>query len=471
MELQALLDDSRALAPLARYDVHGDSALEIVEASMDSRTVTPQSLFFCVPGAATDGHRFADAAVDSGAAALVVERRLDVAVTQVVVPDVRLVIGPLCATLHGRPSERLDVVGITGTNGKTTTAQLLGDLLRADERRVEVYGTLDGGHTTPEAPVLQRRLREAVAAGASAVVMEVSSHALAQHRVDGTRFRVGVFTNLSRDHLDFHESMERYFDAKARLFERSLSSAGVICADDPHGRLLIDTATIPVRAYALGDVEALTLDRTSSSFVWRGHPVRLPLAGRFNVLNALAAASAASELGMADAAIASALAHVNPVAGRFETIDAGQAFRVVVDYAHTPDGLSEVLSAASETTPGSLIVVFGCGGDRDATKRPAMGETAARIADRVVLTSDNPRSEDPDAIISAVRAGIPAEGRIDILIEPDRRRAIALALASAGAGDTVVIAGKGHETTQTIGDQVVPFDDRVVARELLEAGR
>ena len=444
----------------------GDTDVELTGVSHDSRAVSPGDLFCCVRGEHADGHDHAPGAVAAGAVALLCERRLDVAVPQVLVADARRAMAPASAAVYGHPSARLEIVGVTGTNGKTTTVHLLRSVLAAAGRRAEVIGTLTGARTTPEAPELQRLLAGFVADGVDAVAMEVSSHALALHRVDGTRYRVAVFTNLSAEHLDFHASMEEYFQAKARLFTPELADAAVVNVDDPRGRLLLDAAVVPTRGYSVDQVDGLEVGRTASRFRWRGVDVAVPLGGRFNVSNALAAAEAAVTLGIDPAAVAEGLAAAGPVPGRFEAVEAGQPFGVVVDYAHTPDGLEHVLETARELAgDGRVLVVFGCGGDRDAAKRPLMGEVAARLADRVVLTSDNPRSEDPATIISQVRSGI--DDDTNLLVEPDRRRAIALALEEARPGDLVVIAGKGHEAVQIVGDERREFDDRGVARELL----
>jgi UDP-N-acetylmuramoyl-L-alanyl-D-glutamate--2,6-diaminopimelate ligase len=303
--------------------------------------------------------------------------------------------------------------------------------------------------------------------------MEVSSHALVLHRVDGTWFRVAVFTNLSQDHLDFHQTMDDYFAAKAALFEPDRSAVGVVNVDDEWGRKLVDRLTIPWLPYALDLVDDIEVDLTRARCRWEGVELHVPFGGRFNLSNALAAAVAAQAAGVGVAAIAQGIAAAGPVPGRFEPIDAGQPFPVLVDYAHTPDGLASVLRTAREAIgPGRVHVVFGCGGDRDRTKRAPMGAVAVDLADRVVLTSDNPRSEDPLAIIDDVLAGISDhDARIEahtLIVEPERRAAIAIAITGAAPGDVVIIAGKGHETTQTIGDRVLPFDDRVVARELLQ---
>jgi UDP-N-acetylmuramoyl-L-alanyl-D-glutamate--2,6-diaminopimelate ligase len=297
--------------------------------------------------------------------------------------------------------------------------------------------------------------------------MEVSSHALAQHRVDGVRFAAAVFTNLSQDHLDYHGTMDDYFAAKTRLFEAGRTEVAVINADDPYGRRLLQDVSVPTVPYALADAEDLELGAEGTSFRWQGLPVRLRMRGRFNVLNALAAATTAHHLGIPVADVAAGLESVPTVPGRFEAVDGGQPFMVVVDYAHTPDGLEQALTAARELASGGrVIVVFGAGGDRDHAKRPMMGETAARLADVAFLTSDNPRSEDPAAIIDEVRAGVSGIDRL--VVEPDRAQAIAAAVAEAEPGDVVVIAGKGHETGQEIAGVVHPFDDRTAALHAVE---
>ncbi len=361
----------------------------------------------------------------------------------------------------------MTVIGVTGTNGKTTTTFLLREVFEEAGLPAEVLGTLSGARTTPEAPELQARLAAMRDRGTDAVAMEVSSHALDLHRVDGTRFTVVAFTNLSRDHLDYHGTMEAYFEVKARLFSPAFSERAVVDIDSPYGRLLLDAAKVPTTGFSLDDIGDVEMDATGSRFTWRDRRVTLSLAGRFNLSNASTAAESAFAAGIDPDAIASGLSRPVVVPGRFEIVDEGQPFGVIVDYAHTPDGLEQVLDAARQLRGGEVTVVFGCGGERDATKRPAMGEVAAGHADRVVLTADNSRGEDTGAIIDAVRKGYERAAerpRHDLIVEPDRRRAIALAFASAQPGDTVVIAGKGHETTQVTGDVTVPFDDREVAR-------
>ncbi|WCO65225.1 UDP-N-acetylmuramoyl-L-alanyl-D-glutamate--2,6-diaminopimelate ligase [Iamia majanohamensis] len=446
----------------------GDGATEVLRTSHDSRAVAPGDLFCCIPGAVADGHDHAAAAVAAGAAALLCERPLGLGVPEVRVASVRRALGPVASLVAGHPSRRAVVLGITGTNGKTTVVHLLGAIFGEAGRRIVTVGTLTGARTTPEAPELQTQMARAVADGVEVVAMEVSSHALDQHRVDGTRFAVAGFTNLSPDHLDHHGTMERYFAAKARLFTPELADHAVVVTDDPHGRLLVDAALVPTTGIGLDAAEGLVLSAAGSRFTWRGQPVSLPLAGRFNVRNALLAAEVAVAAGLAPDVVARGLGRTPPVAGRLEPVDAGQPFAVLVDYAHTPDGLAQVLAALREVGEGRLVVVFGCGGDRDAAKRPLMGAAAA-AADKVVLTTDNPRSEDPGAIIEAVLAGIPPD--TDLVVEPDRRAALAVAFADAAPGDVVLVAGKGHETTQVIGDQVLAFDDRLVAAELLGGAR
>ena len=460
---------ARTLVPAGTDGDASARATVVHDVTLDSREVAPGTVFCCVPGERRDGHEFAAGAVAAGATALLVERRLPLDVPQVLVADARAATGWLAASVYGHPVDALTMVGVTGTNGKTTTAQLIGHVLRVTGRRTEVFGTLSGRFTTPEAPALQRALAECRDDGFDAVAMEVSSHALALGRVGGAHFDVSVFTNLGRDHLDFHGTVERYFAAKARLFEAPLTDVGVVNTDDVHGRLLFDTASIPMVPFSIDDLADVVVGPTSHEYTWRRERVRVGLGGGFNVMNSLAAATACAALGIEAADVAAALSDAPAVPGRFEPVEAGQRFAVLVDYAHTPDGLEEALRAVRATTGGDgrVIVVFGCGGDRDREKRPLMGSVAARLADVVVITSDNPRSEDPLEIVDATRRGVPDDYRDRVVTEPDRRTAIGAALRSARPGDVVLIAGKGHETTQTIGDLVLPFDDRAVARELL----
>ncbi len=466
-----------AIAALEGARLVGDGGVDLDDLTLDSRQVRSGMLFCCVAGTEADGHAFAADALRAGARALLVERELEVDAPQVIVSDSRRGTALVAATMNENPSRSMSVVGVTGTNGKTTTTHLLANVLNEAGTRTEVLGTLTGVRTTPEAPDLQRQLAQWRDAGVEAVAMEVSSHALSLHRVDGMRFRVGVFTNLSRDHLDFHGTMEAYFQAKARLFTPDFADRAVVNLDSPYGRLLADACLVPTTGFALDDVELVQLSASGSEFRWRGRTIHLRLGGEFNVANAVAAASAASALGLGDAAIAAGLSRPIRVPGRFDAVEVGQPFAVLVDFAHTPDGLERLLAAASPLVgtgparrPGRVVVVFGCGGERDVDKRSLMGEVAADGADRVVVTSDNSRGEATDTIIDAVRRGYERVHRrrsTELRIEPDRRAAIAGALAGAAPGDVVVLAGKGHETTQDLGDVVVAFDDRAVAIEEL----
>jgi UDP-N-acetylmuramoyl-L-alanyl-D-glutamate--2,6-diaminopimelate ligase len=466
---------AEAVAEVPARGTRGDQAVGVEDLTLDSRQVRPGWLFCCVVGAERDGHDFAGEAVAAGASALLVERPLPFDVAQVVVEDTRIATAAVAAAVHGHPSADLLVVGVTGTNGKTTTTHLLSNVLTEAGMRSEVLGTLSGARTTPEAPDLQRRMAGWRDEGVEAVAMEVSSHALSLHRVDGTRFRVGVFTNLGHDHLDFHGTMEAYFQAKARLFTPEFVDRAVVNLDSPYGRLLLDAALVPTEGFTVTDVEIDRLGASSSDLRWRGRRVVLPLGGAFNVANALAAAATASVLGVADDVVATGLSRPVSLPGRFEPVEAGQPFAVVVDFAHTPDGLAGLLEAASSlggdgTARGAVTVVFGCGGERDPDKRPSMGEVAARGADRVVVTSDNSRGEPTGAIIDAIVDGYErAHPRrsAELVVEPDRRLAIAAAIRGAAAGDVVLVAGKGHERTQDLGGVVQPFDDRAVALEVL----
>jgi UDP-N-acetylmuramoyl-L-alanyl-D-glutamate--2,6-diaminopimelate ligase len=463
-------------------EVRGDAGVRVTDVTYRSGDVRPGALFFAVPGVRTDGHLFARDTAAAGAAAIVVEHWLEVPCAQVLVGSVRRVMGPLSAAFFGDPSARLQITGITGTNGKTTTTYLLESIYRAAGLRPGVVGTtgvrIDGRaipfeRTTPEAPDLQRLLARMVGEGVGACAMEVSSHGLHQFRVDGTRYACAVFTNLSLDHLDYHGTLEEYFRAKARLFTPELSERAVVNGDTPQGRLLASQARIPTVTFGLetdSDVKATNVEISGSGVAFEvgGLKVKSRLRGTFNVYNCLGAVVAAREVGVADAAIADGIAGLSGVPGRLEPVEGGQRFQVLVDYAHTPDSLENALRAVRELASGKLIVVFGCGGDRDRGKRPLMGEAATRLADLAVLTSDNPRSEEPEAIIREIEAGARRGGGA-YLVQPDRRAAIRAVLAEAGPSDVVVIAGKGHETGQEFKDRTVPFDDRVVAAEELTA--
>ena len=458
--------------------VVGDSRVEVVDLAYDSRKVGPGTLFFCVPGKKVDGHEFAAGAVEAGAVGLVVERELDLPVAQVVVKDARAAMAPLAARFWGDPTGELRVVGVTGTNGKTTTAFLVREILEAAGTRCGLLGTVKqvvGGveeeveRTTPEAIDLQATFRRMLDGGDRACAMEVSSHALALHRCDAVHFDVALFTNLTRDHLDFHGDMEDYFGSKRMLLEAG-PRVSIVNVDDPYGRRL--AAEFECLTFSAEGAEAdyvahdVSFDAAGADFTIAGPAgetlVRTALPGHFNVANALGAFAAATTLGVDPETAGAGLAGASRVPGRFEPVDEGQAFAVLVDYAHTPDSLENVLRAARRLTEGRVISVFGAGGDRDRGKRPAMGRAGAALSDLAIVTSDNPRSEDPEEIVAEVVSGVEDESGVEV--EVDRRAAIALALGRARRGDTVVIAGKGHEQGQELeGGRRIPFDDREVA--------
>lgn len=454
------------------FDRRGD--VDIADVVHHTGKVLSGALFCCVPGSRVDGHDLAEQVVAAGAAALLVERPLAVAVPQVVVTSVRAAMGPISARLWGDPSRSMQVIGVTGTNGKTTTVSLLRAIFEASARRCEVIGTLTslpgGPPTTPDAPELQAQLAAWRDSGVDVVAMEVSSHALAMHRVDGTWFAAAGFTMLGHDHLDLHHDIDAYFAAKALLFRPVCTQRAAIRSDDPWGERLIGQTTelgLDVVPFAMDDAADLELTESGSRFAWQGQLVELGLPGRHNVANALCAATLASICGVDAPTIAAGLAAAGMVAGRFELVDGGQSFTVAVDYAHTPDALETVLAAARERADfarGRVIVVFGCGGDKDRAKRPEMGRIAASAADVAIVTSDNPRSEDPDAIIAEIVAGVVDDDSTRLTVLADRREAIHHAAREARDHDVVVIAGKGHETTQTFADRTIAFDDREVAR-------
>ena len=472
---------SAALAVVPGAEIRGDTGVPVGEVTFDSRQVVPGALFFCVRGANEDGHDFAGEAVREGAAALVVERWLDLDVAQILVPSARQAMGPMSAVVFGNPARSLTIVGVTGTNGKTTIVHLLDAVFRAAGHRTGAIGTV-GAHvagesvplarTTPEAPDLQRLLGRMRDADVTTVAMEVSSHALDQDRVGGVTFDAAVFTNLSQDHLDHHGSMESYFAAKASLFAEGRTRHAVLNVDDAWGRRLLDIP-IPVTTFGLGagaDVRAEEVRSRVDGLAFRvdGREVTSRLRGAFNVSNCLAAIASSRVVGIDTDDAIRGLASAGHVPGRMEPVDAGQDFLVVVDYAHTPDSIRTVLAAARPLATGRVIVVFGCGGDRDRAKRFPMGAAATEGADLTVITTDNPRSEDPLEIIAEVERGA-VKGGGRYVVEPDRREAIRLASAEARAGDVVVVAGKGHEAAQELADGTVPFDDRVVVREELQA--
>jgi len=470
LRLNQLWADAHALAPhhVASPEGYPDSLDKVLVSRVDhdSRAVLDGSLFCCIPGSDHDGHDYAAGAVQSGASALLVERRLPLQVPQLVMPSVRKAMPWFSAAVLGNPARRLKVVGVTGTNGKTTIVQLLCSIAASAGLHATQIGTLTGVRTTPESTDLQRRLAQEVAEGTDVVAMEVSSHALDQGRADAVTFAAAIFTNLTPDHLDYHTSMEEYFSAKARLFDGRAATA-IINADDPWGqRILADHPD--ARSFSLAATTVLEETAIHSTFVWNGREVRLPLAGDFNIANALAAAEAAAAIGVDPDVIVAGLSNAPQVPGRMEIAIAASDFTplVLVDYSHTPDGIEKVLASCRRLVGigGRLAIVFGAGGERDRSKRPLMG-TAASAADLVVVTSDNPRSEEPMTIINEVLTGVSAEGP-HVMVEVDRRDAIAVALERSRPGDVVVVAGKGHESTQTIGDQVLPFLDLTVIQDL-----
>ena len=478
MELEALI---RALAP---REVSGARTVEIADLSYDTRAVTSGAAFFCVPGARVDGHTLAWEAIERGAVALVVERVLEASVPQLVVDDARSAMAVAADAFFGEPTKELEVAGVTGTNGKTTTTFLLHSILEAARRRAGLVGTVEwivgGEHrpapfTTPEAIDLQRLFREMLTAGDGAAAVEASSHGAALRRLDRVRFDALVFTNLTQDHLDLHGTMEEYFQAKRRLFTGPLPPPAAVNVGSEWGRHLADDLAdahrAPLVTFGLGDdadvrAENLELGAGGSRFRAAGIEIETSLRGSFNVENVLGAVAAGLLLDLDEDAIAEGIAAVEGVPGRFEAIDEGQPFSVVVDYSHTPDSLETVLRAARGLGE-RVIVVFGAGGDRDRGKRPLMGKVAAEVADVAIVTSDNPRSEDPLAIIQDVLHG----AGVDVEIDPDRRSAIQRAMGLAEPGDVVVVAGKGHEQGQDVEGVVHPFDDRAVVREALAALR
>lgn len=472
---------------------------EVTGVTLDSRRVLPGDLYAALPGAHTHGARFAAMAQSAGAVAVLTDpsgaeiMRGDPGcmLPVLVVDDPRAVLGPVSARVYGEPAAALTMTGITGTNGKTTTSYLIDAALRAAGRSTGLIGTvatqigdevMPAVRTTPEAPDVHALLAVMRERGVSDVTMEVSSHALELGRVDGVRFDLAVFTNLTRDHLDFHGDMDSYFAAKAGLFTPARAGAGLVCVDDEWGRALVAAARVPTMTYSVGSPADWTAGdirsaaHGASTFTAHGPrgaiPAGVGLPGVFNVANALAALAVAVEQGVEAQVAAEAIRNCPGVPGRMERIRAGQPFLAVVDYAHTPDAVSRAITAARESLPGRVIVVLGCGGDRDQDKRAAMGAVAAQGADVVFITDDNPRSEEPSAIRTAIMVGargVASSGGAVLHDEGDRRRAITSAVEEAGPGDCVLILGKGHEQGQEVAGVVTPFDDRIVLREALEA--
>jgi UDP-N-acetylmuramoyl-L-alanyl-D-glutamate--2,6-diaminopimelate ligase len=482
------------VAQLDPVSTEGCLDRDIVGITYDSRRVTPGMLFVAIPGNHVDGHCYIPDAIDRGAVGVVYEHNgfVSARATRIRVADTRMALARAAAVFYDHPSSKLKVIGVTGTNGKTTVAFMIKQILESAGIPTGLLGTIryeigerviPAQRTTPESLEIQQMMAQMVRAGCKTCVMEVSSHALEQKRVQGVEFDVAVFTNLTQDHLDYHGTMESYFSAKTRLFAELRSackkSAAVINIDDPFGDRLQERSRLEVLlTYGLAQsaqVRAtgielaregtrLTLETPAGSW-----PCRLPLLGRHNIYNALAAVGAGLVLGMKPARIVEALRCLPPVPGRLESIAEGQPFAVLVDYAHTDDALKNVLRTLREITPGRLLLAFGCGGNRDAGKRAKMGRVAAELADFTVLTSDNPRKESAALIAGQIEAGYREVRNDGLQLELDRRRAIDDIIRQARAGDAVLIAGKGHETYQEFEDTIIPFDDRVYARETLEA--
>jgi len=490
MTFQHLLDGAEFLSQSGNPDV--------TSVEYDSRRVKPGSVFVAMRGETSDGNRFIDKAIQSGAVAIVTDSPAEnprEGVAWVLVPHGRRALARISENFYKRPAERIAVTGITGTNGKSTTAFLVESILAAAGRKSALIGTIEyhvagkvypAPHTTPEALELARLFSEALGQGATDAVMEVSSHALAQQRVFGVPFDVAVFTNLTRDHLDYHNTMDEYFAAKRVLFEgcgTDAPRAAVTNLDDEYGAKLAEfsrkrSSTVLTYGWTRGDFHAdkpdITPRGTRFDIVTPQEKLAIfsPLIGRVNVYNILAAAAASFARGCNSESIARGVASLTHVPGRFQRVDCGQPFTVVVDYAHTDDALRNLTSLAREFVSRSgagarVITLFGCGGDRDRAKRPLMGDAAGRGSDFVILTSDNPRSEDPRAIINDALVGLQKSG-VKYVVEPDRRKAIALAINESRPGDIVLLAGKGHEKIQTMQDGPHPFDDVEVARETLK---
>ena len=477
--------------------VEGPQTAEVCHITADSRTVQEGSLFICLVGATVDGHSFVEKAVQDGAVAVVVSKPVTVPdhVAVIYVEDTRQALQAAVPFFYDYPASKMRMIGVTGTNGKTTTTHIIAHLLRSQGYTVGVIGTVhilidDQSYpihnTTPDVADLQQILQQMVDAGVTHCIMEVSSHALALGRTAGVEYDTAVFTNLTQDHLDFHKTFDNYLAAKAKLFKQVSASyqvkegkGAVINVDDAYGQSIVDVTTSPMITYSTegkGSMNAsdLTITAKSSQFTLnydgKSYPIFTKIAGMFNVYNTLAAVGATLYEGLSMEEIVKGLATFTAVPGRFELIEEGQDFAVVVDYAHTPDGLENILQTAKKIVENRILVVFGCGGDRDATKRPIMGRIAAQFGDRVFVTSDNPRTEDPVQIVKDVEVGVREGLHDDVTYEVivDRREAIHKAIAEATTGDVVIIAGKGHEDYQILKDETIHFDDREVAREALK---
>ncbi len=486
-----ILDELMKAIPVEK--VAGETGRDIRGVAVDSRQVDHGFIFVAMEGQATDGHLYLSEAIERGAVAVVSERDPeDMGVTWVQTVDARKAAGLLSARLAGDPAKKINLVGITGTNGKTTIAFLLDEVIRRLAPPSAMMGTVvyqvgdevrPARHTTPEAPELQRFLARAVEVGCRFGALEASSHGVSLGRLEGCEFACAVFTNLSRDHLDFHGDMETYFAAKRVIFERYLRPGAtvVVGCDDSYGRRLAESLPGPTCSFGFSadaDIRIEALDATFDGLdiYLRERDderrFRSPLIGRHNALNLVAAYGAGRALGFEPEALLEVLGQARGAPGRYEKVEAGQPFHVVVDYAHTDDALRNLLETTRGLPHRKVLTVFGCGGDRDRPKRPLMGAVAARLSDRLVLTSDNPRSEDPLSIIREIELGTKApQSGAEVLVEPDRRKAIRLALSHAEPGDVVLVSGKGHESYQVIGNRVIPFDDKEVVKEILAEGR
>lgn len=466
-------------------EVRGNADTDILSLSADSRRIEPGALFFCIRGIKVDAHRFAPQAVASGAAALVVEYPLDLDVPQIVVGDARLAMNYIAQAFYGHPARQMKMIGITGTKGKSTTCFLIKSILQQAGYKVGLIGTimtmigekrLPSDLTTPDPIELERLLRQMADEGVDIVTMEVSAHALALHKLDGIVFDAAAFTNLSHDHLDFFGTPEKYFAAKRRLLTPEFARMALLNGDDEHAASIFNELRLPHERFAIREkaniyASDIEFDARGLSFALHFHKryaleINLKLSGLFNVYNSLCAAAVCDALGIAPEHIKRGLEAVANVPGRMEVLEIGTPYQVILDYAHSPDALDNVLRAVRQFAKGRVIAVFGCGGNRDREKRPVMGRIGAELADYCVLTSDNPRGEDPMAILAAIEEGARPEGKPYSVIE-NRREAIKHAMSIAREGDVVVLAGKGHETYQEIMGQKHPFDEKIVVQELL----
>ncbi len=480
MKLSALTENMPYL-----LETRGDMSLDVAALCSNSREKTADALFFCIPGARFDAHAYAPQAVSNGCVALVVDHYVEVDVPQVKVTNVRAAMSRMAAAFYGHPASQMRFVGVTGTKGKTTTTYMIKSILEHAGMKVGLIGTtgnmigdvhIDSNYTTPDPIDLQRDLRAMADAGVQAVVMEVSAHAIDMHRLDGMVFEVGAYTNLSQDHLDYFGTMEKYFECKKRFFMDGMVRNAVLNVDEETSAQVLRDLTIPHLTFGIAaaadlfarDIE-ITEDGVSFELKLQGMhtlPIQLRMTGMFNVYNAIAAASCAMVLGVSEADIHAGLEAIQNVPGRIEMLPTGTPYKVILDYAHAPDALDNILRTCRAFTRGRLIALFGCGGDRDQGKRPIMGRIGGELADLCILTSDNPRNEDPMLILAAIEEGIKETGCAYVTIE-NRREAIRHALEIGRDGDVIVLCGKGHETYQETKGVKRPFDEKVVVAELL----